>query len=77
MLQDGDIWLSEREATNGKPYHGLYCLKVRVWRGGAWRDRGVSWKLTDLVEENTNRGLIKIENRPKHAIYTGIYRYSR
>jgi len=71
-LQEGDIWLSKRE----KPYNGLYFLRVRVWRKRAWRFHGQFWGLEKLVDQNTNKGLLKIENRPQDATYTGVYRYT-
>lgn len=77
MLQDGDIWLSERKRANGEPYQGVYFLQVRVWRKQAWRKNGTSWTLMDLVKKNTEHGLIRIEARPKNAMYTGIYRFEQ
>jgi len=60
---------------DGQPYKGRYIFRVRVWRNGAWRDEGNSWGLTELVDQSTNKGLLKIEHRPKLATYTGVYRY--
>lgn len=75
MLQEGDIWLSKRTKPGGRPYEGLYIFRVRVWRKRAWRENGVYWGLTELIDENTNKGLQKVEHRPRFATYTGIYRY--
>ncbi len=74
-LQEGDIWLSERTGPDGQPYTGVSFLRVRTWRKRAWRDKGVSWSLLQLREQNENKGLLKVENRPPLATYTGIYRY--
>jgi hypothetical protein len=72
MLKEGDIWLSERTDR----HHSTYIFRIRAWRKGAWRDWGGVWSLANLIDQNTNKGLQKIENRPKLATYTGVYRYN-
>ena len=76
-LQEGDIWLSEKTNPDGRPYRGIYFLRVRAWRKRAWRDNGISWSLLQLRDQNENKGLLKVENRPSLATYTGIYRYQQ